>query len=279
VSAAHVADELLALEPAGSPARNLALRALHALGEAERRDLHRWCWDLLATAESGGAADTGVIGDVLDVGAGSAQPWLAYRGPIPSGWRITLLDRAPEMVASAQRALADLGHPATGVVADAVALPFPDASFDLVLAHHVLYHLPERDRAVAELRRVLRRGGRLVAATNGGDHLAEAVALLGEVRRAWPALRVTTPEPLAFTLENGAAQLAPPFGDVVRFVRPPVAVGVPAGAVARYLLAQAFARDAVEAAEVAAWVDGLVAACAGDAAMEVRRVSGAFVAR
>jgi SAM-dependent methyltransferase len=270
VNAAHVPDDRLALEPPGTPARHLALRALHALGDAERDGLHAWLWERLAPP-------SGIV-DVLDVGAGSAQPWLAHRGPIPTPWRITLLDRAPDAVEAGQRAVAGLGRTATGVVADAVDLPFPDATFDLVLAHHVLYHLPQRGRAIAELRRVLRPGGRLVAATNGGGHLADAVTLLGEVQGAWPALRVATPEPLGFTLENGAAQLAVSFAGVECLSRATVPIHVPADALARYLLALTFTDDAAEAAEVAAWVASIVSERVGDA-LATRRVSGAFLAR
>lgn len=270
MNAADVPDDRLALEPPGAPARNLALRTLHALGDAERDDLHAWLWERLPSP-------AGTI-DVLDVGAGSAQPWLAHRGPVPTPWRITLLDRAPDMVEVGQRALARLGRTTTGVVADAVALPFPDAAFDLVLAHHVLYHLPQRGRAIAELRRVLRPGGRLVAATNGGGHLAGAVALLGEAQAAWPALRTTTPEPLGFTLENGAAQLAVGFADVERLAPAGVPVQVSAHALTRYLLALTFTGDAAEAAGLAAWVASIVGQRVGDA-LATRRVSGAFVAR
>ena len=66
------------------------------------------------------------------------------------------------------------------VVGDAQALPFSDAQFDAVLAASMLYHLPDLDAGLAELRRVLRPGGRLVAVTNAPDHLAEIWQLTGE---------------------------------------------------------------------------------------------------
>jgi len=57
-------------------------------------------------------------------------------------------------------------------VADATDLPFEDDSFDLVAAMWMLYHVPDLDLALAEVRRVLRPGGRFLAVTNGDEHVA-----------------------------------------------------------------------------------------------------------
>lgn len=63
------------------------------------------------------------------------------------------------------------------VVADAQHLPFADASVDVVLQMHMLYHVPDPARAVADARRVLRDGARLIAAVNSRRHLQELNAL------------------------------------------------------------------------------------------------------
>ena len=62
-----------------------------------------------------------------------------------------------------------------GLVAEAETLPFDDESFDLVLGHAVLHHIPDLDRAFAEFRRVLRPGGLIAFAgepSRYGDRLA-----------------------------------------------------------------------------------------------------------
>ncbi len=69
-----------------------------------------------------------------------------------------------------------VGHRADYRVADIRALPFEDESFDGVVANHMLYHVPDRPQALAEIRRVLRSAGRVFATTNGGDHLQEIKA-------------------------------------------------------------------------------------------------------
>ncbi len=87
----------------------------------------------------------------------------------------TATDISPGMLrrlsANAQRA----GVEVQTVGCDAEALPFEDASFDLVLGHAVLHHIPHLDRAFAEFRRVLRPGGTVLFAgepSRTGDRLA-----------------------------------------------------------------------------------------------------------
>ena len=90
-------------------------------------------------------------------------------------------------------------------VADVQDLPFEDASFDVVAAMWMLYHLPDLDRGLAELRRVLRPGGRLVAVTNGDGH----TAALRRDAGGGPCVTV-------FSSENGEESLRRHFDDVRR---------------------------------------------------------------
>ena len=88
-------------------------------------------------------------------------------------------------------------------VGDVQELPFADASFDAVVAAWMLYHVPDLDRGIGELARVLRRGGRLVAATNASDHLQEMLELAGVAD--WD---------FSFRAENGAEILGRHFHSV-----------------------------------------------------------------
>jgi SAM-dependent methyltransferase len=103
---------------------------------------------------------------VLDVGCGAGRHAFAcYR----RGARVIALDRDAAEVAGVNAmfaAMAEAGEAPEGASAqavrgDAYALPFPDASFDCVVAAEVLEHLPDDARAIRELRRVLRPGGRI----------------------------------------------------------------------------------------------------------------------
>ena len=261
-------------EPYAAPTRLQARIALHGFGSADAEDFHRWLWRVAVRP-----ADLRADATVLEVGVGSGRMWRAVADLVPPGWRLTLTDRSPGMVAATRAALADGGPAAEVDVADAIALPFEDGAFDLAFANHMLYHLPDPGRAAAELRRVVRPGGRLVAATNGDGHLAEVVVLLGELAAAWPDLRVDTPERLSFRLENGADVLGGAFVDVARHDHPAVLRVDDATALARYLASMTYAPDAAAAAAVVGWIQIQAARAVAAGPLVVRQRSGAFVAR
>jgi ubiquinone/menaquinone biosynthesis C-methylase UbiE len=75
------------------------------------------------------------------------------------GCAATGLDLSPKLIELARRIFADVPF----VEGDVEQLPFPDASFDVVLFSGILHHLPDPSRCAAEAFRVLRPGGRFVA--------------------------------------------------------------------------------------------------------------------
>jgi len=142
---------------------------------------------------------------LLEVGCGPATTlWGANLERIDPSWKLTLADFSPGMIEAARDLLGDR---ADYVVADAQELPFDDGSFDVVLANHMLYHVPDRPRAFAEIRRVLVAGGVFHASTNGEGHLQEMGDLTADW---WPFERHVD----AFGLESGPPQLEPFFTDV-----------------------------------------------------------------
>jgi SAM-dependent methyltransferase len=157
---------------------------------------------------------------ILELGCGPATLWSAALNRVPSGWRIVLTDFSPGMLEEAKRALAATGNPAAEQFAfrqvDAQEIPFPDASFDAVVANHMLYHVPDRSRAIGEIRRVLKPGGVFFAATNGEGHMTEQwqlgeefVQMYGLPTADWHGTVGRT-----FSLENGAAQIGEYFDHV-----------------------------------------------------------------
>ncbi|MCP4360564.1 MAG: class I SAM-dependent methyltransferase [Chloroflexi bacterium] len=147
--------------------------------------------------------------NILTVGSGPGTLWQENQYQIPAGWQITFTDISPGMVAEAEASLG-ANKQFRFKVADAQALPFHDAQFDAVMAHFMLYHVPNRAQALAELARVLRPGGRLFAMTAGRSHLREIWALVEEfdpaAKHEW--------EMIPFRLDNGAAELEAHFSQV-----------------------------------------------------------------
>lgn len=116
---------------------------------------------------------------VLEVGCGPGE--LSARIAEELGAEVVAVDISPRMVQLAR------GRGVEALGGDVQELPFPDESFDCAVAAWMLYHVPDVDRGLSELHRVLRPGGRLVAVTNYSDHLKELRELVGAaVRAAWP---------------------------------------------------------------------------------------------
>ncbi len=173
-------------------------------------DLHSWLFDLLLESEQPMVPRAA---RVLEVGAGTGRMWQAVRGRVPQGWQLTLTDRSPGML-EALRALSDeLGLGATVQEADATALPYADGAFDLVFANHMLYHLPDPRAGIAELRRVLKPGGLLVAATNGAGHMRQATDLVRPLAEV-EGVQLMGVAPLSFTCESGGEMLEAHFSSV-----------------------------------------------------------------
>ena len=101
------------------------------------------------------------------------------------------------------------------VNADAQALPFSDGEFDLLLAAHMLYHVPDRAQAASEFSRVLTSGGVMVAVTNGSGHIISLRRLVESVvGRSTPGWKMTDWATRAFSLEGGAETLLTAFESV-----------------------------------------------------------------
>jgi ubiquinone/menaquinone biosynthesis C-methylase UbiE len=98
--------------------------------------------------------------------------------------------------------------------ADAQRLPLPDESVDVAMAMHMLYHVPDVQAAIRELRRITKRDGTVLASTNSSDHLAEINDLL-RTAVSRQLGRPVQPTPAdSFTAQSGAAMLSQEFSSV-----------------------------------------------------------------
>ncbi|MEH3144531.1 MAG: methyltransferase domain-containing protein [Methylobacterium frigidaeris] len=100
-------------------------------------------------------------GAVLEAGCGTGAQTLALLRRNP-GVRLTCVDRSADSLAEAEARILAEGLPSPRFCrADLTALPFTEASFDHVFVCFVLEHMPEPDRALAEMRRVIKPRGTL----------------------------------------------------------------------------------------------------------------------
>jgi arsenite methyltransferase len=99
---------------------------------------------------------------VLDLGSGAGTDSLVASQMVGADGTVSGVDMTPEMVAKARASAAELGAENVEFVeSEAERLPFADSSFDVVISNGVIDLIPDKDAVFAELRRVLRPGGRL----------------------------------------------------------------------------------------------------------------------
>src|SRR5258708_3104690 len=179
---------------------------LHERFSTNPTDWQRWVFDQL---------DIPSGSRVLELGTGSGQLWLHNLERIPASWDITLSDFSSGMLQDARENLGTCASRFRFTVIDAQSIPVPDHSFDYIIANHMLYHVPDRAHAFAEIRRVLHPQGRFYAATNGETHLSE-MDLLCEQAGMGAGGIMGSEARSAFTLQNGTTQMIPWFAQVER---------------------------------------------------------------
>jgi len=140
---------------------------------------------------------------VLELGCGPGYMWKECINRIPDGWSITLSDLSEGMLDAAWRNLVVTGRAFKYEQMDAQSIPYPDETFDIVIANFMLHHVPDRPRALQEIHRVLKPGGYFMAATAGQGHLDELNRWLKKAN----SITDFTPFNSPFTLENGLEQL------------------------------------------------------------------------
>lgn len=149
---------------------------------------------------------------ILELGCGNGGIWKENASQIPIGTKLTLSDFSKGMLEAAKSNTAELDFAPKYAVIDAQSIPFSDSLFDIVIANHMLYHVPDINMALKEIARVLKPGGIFYATTIGKDNFKELISLLhdfdAEIDFAQDAITK------AFGLESGKDLLSPYFNAV-----------------------------------------------------------------
>ena len=149
---------------------------------------------------------------ILELGCGNGRLWIENKAKLPADCEIILSDISEGMIRDVRREQSLQDDRFSFAAFDCHAIPYEDASFDLVIANHVLFYCKDVDRVCSEVGRVLKPGGRFVCGPYGVAHMQEVSRLVTQFDD-----RITlSGENLYehFGKENGAQALAPYFAEV-----------------------------------------------------------------
>lgn len=147
---------------------------------------------------------------ILELGCGAGTMWKECANRIPQGWIITLTDLSDGMLESAWRNLVTTGRTFKFETMDAQSISYPNETFDIVIANHMLYHVPDKQKALNEIKRVLKTHGCLIATTIGENHMRE----MNDWVQSASQSNLQGLFSLNFTLENGQEQLQEYFSTI-----------------------------------------------------------------
>lgn len=144
---------------------------------------------------------------VLELGCGTGDMWKHEDAVINSCSQLVLSDFSEGMVETAKENLSSYDNIEYRVI-DIQKIPYEDESFDIVIANMMLYHVPDIDEGLAEVRRVLKKNGSFYCATYGEHGIIEYLSKILSVYGVEDTINKN------FTLQNGAEILRRVFSDV-----------------------------------------------------------------
>ncbi len=183
---------------------NLSIRtSLHAKYSTNKLGLAAWLFEQYQFADGY---------QILELGCGNGGQWEGRLESLPAHCHLILSDFSQGMVEAAKAKYGDSPH-VFFAQADIQSLGYQDESFDVVIANHMLYHVPELSKALSEVSRVLKKGGTFYASTNGSGGMQSF--LRDAIRHIAPDSTAFA-QTFSFTLQNGASLLKEHFSKVSR---------------------------------------------------------------
>lgn len=183
---------------------NLSIRInLHAKHSTNKQGFGSWLFEQYELPQNS---------RILELGCGGGSQWDEHIQHLPKGCTLLLSDFSEGMVDCARAKCAQFEHLSFAQI-DIQDIPFADESFDVMIANHMLYHVPDLSKALSEVSRVLKTGGTFYASTNGNG---------GMWAYLYHSLKLIDPNPetfaktFSFHLQNGEELLTPYFSTVCR---------------------------------------------------------------
>ncbi|MBO5175827.1 MAG: methyltransferase domain-containing protein [Lachnospiraceae bacterium] len=154
---------------------------------------------------------------VLELGCGNGALWTENRDKLPKNFHVVLSDISEGMIRDARRAISEHFKETAELMFsfetfDCHAIPYADASMDVVIANHLLFYCEDINAVCREVKRVLKLGGRFICSTYGSAHMKEITHLV----QGFDSRIVLAAEDLyeIFGLENGASMLEKVFDEI-----------------------------------------------------------------
>lgn len=184
--------------------KNLAVRrSLHEKHSTNRQGFYPWLFENYQFPPNG---------RILELGCGNAGQWDNGIGLLPEGCTLLLSDWSAGMVETAKKKYGRYKNISYQQI-DIQNIPYRGESFDVVIANHMLFHVPDLDGALSEVCRILKRGGVFYSSTNGNGGMR---AFLRDALKRLDADTKAFSEELSFDLQNGEASLRKHFSSVER---------------------------------------------------------------
>jgi len=144
---------------------------------------------------------------VLELGCGTGDTWIGKEEKIPEGTKIILTDISPLMSGKAVEKL-EKNEKFSFELADIQNIPYADSEFEIVIANHMLYHVPNLNKAISEIYRVLKKDGVFYSTTFGENSLKELTDIY---KKFEDCAHFTYSKDVRFSLDNGEAVLGDYF--------------------------------------------------------------------
>ena len=153
------------------------------------------------------------------IGSGPGHLWRRNLDRIPTSFPVILSDASQGMITTARHELSAVPIHIHYTVLDAQSLPLPSDSFNVVIANHMIYHIPDIPKAIEDMHRILSRDGCLLAATNGDDHMHEIDDLVHAIEPSiiFGSRDLKDTRIIPFSMSNGEEKLSASFESVSKF--------------------------------------------------------------
>lgn len=141
---------------------------------------------------------------ILELGCGTGSMWINHKDVINKCSHVVLSDLSEGMITEVKEQIGAFPNTEYKVI-DIQEIPFKDGYFDIVIANYMLYHVPDIDKAVSEVSRVLKKGGYFYAGTAGENGIMETIVKILGLDLVYTNV---------FSLENGKEKIEPYFSKI-----------------------------------------------------------------